>query len=175
MYDQPVLSVVSAKGGEPTLLSLALDRPVSRPVWAADGQSLFATITDDRRRIIGQFSLAPSKVPVRIADDNHSISELVAVNLPKEQVFAAVVSDSQLPGEIFTFEPNTKEQGKLRRLTKHHEKFLAPLTLASVEGFTSKSKDGAEVSGLLYRPAGTAKGQKLPLILFIHGGPVGFL
>ena len=173
MYDQPVLSVVSAKGGEPTLLSLALDRPVSRPVWAADGQSLFATITDDRRRIIGQFSLAPNKAPVRIADDNHSISELVAVNLPKEQVFVAVVSDSQFPGEIFTFEPNTKEQGKLRRLTKHHEKFLAPLKLASVEGFTSKSKDGAEVSGLLYRPAGTAKGQKLPLILFIHGGPVG--
>jgi dipeptidyl aminopeptidase/acylaminoacyl peptidase len=173
MYDQPVLAVVSAKGGEPTLLSLGLDRPVSRPLWAADGQSVFATITDDRRRIIGQFSLAGNKAPVRIADDNHSVGELVAVNLPKEQVFVVIVSTSQLPGEIFVLEPNAKDQNKLRRLTKHHEKFLAPLSLASVEGFTSKSKDGAEVSGLLYRPAHALKGQKLSLILFIHGGPVG--
>jgi dipeptidyl aminopeptidase/acylaminoacyl peptidase len=42
-----------------------------------------------------------------------------------------------------------------------------------VEGFNSRSSDGTQVSGLLFRPATAAQGQKLPLILFIHGGPVG--
>jgi dipeptidyl aminopeptidase/acylaminoacyl peptidase len=42
-----------------------------------------------------------------------------------------------------------------------------------VEGFQSKSKDGTLVSGILYRPANAPVGRKLPLILFIHGGPVG--
>jgi dipeptidyl aminopeptidase/acylaminoacyl peptidase len=175
MYDQPVLTVVSAKGGEPTVLSLALDRPVSRPVWATDGQSIYALITDDRRRYIGQFSASSPKAPVKIAEENRSISDLVAVQTSvqtsgqtKTQLWAAIVSEPQMPGEIFTI-----EQGKLRRLTKHQEAFLAPLMLASVEGFTSNSKDSAHVSGLLFRPAGVAKTQKLPLLLFIHGGPVG--
>ncbi|MCU0427588.1 MAG: S9 family peptidase [Candidatus Kapabacteria bacterium] len=173
MYDQPVLTVIAAKGGEPTPLSLALDRPVSRPLWAADGQTLYATVTDDRRRSLAQFSLNAGKAPVKIIEENSSVGDIVSVSLPKQQLFAAVVSNPQLPGEIYALEQNAREQGKLRRLTKHHDAFLAPLALASVEGFTSKSKDGAEVSGLLFRPSNATKGQKLPLILFIHGGPVG--
>lgn len=42
-----------------------------------------------------------------------------------------------------------------------------------MQGFQSKSKDGQLVSGLLYLPPGAKKGEKLPLILYIHGGPVG--
>jgi len=41
-----------------------------------------------------------------------------------------------------------------------------------VEGFKSKSKDGTIVSGLLYKPFNTLPGQKLPLVMYIHGGPV---
>jgi len=78
------------------------------------------------------------------------------------------LSEPQLPTEIYVL-----ENGKPRRLTHHMDEFLAPLSLASVEGFTSKSSDGTQVSGLLFRPAGVPPGQKLPLILFIHGGPVG--
>ena len=50
--------------------------------------------------------------------------------------------------------------------------FLAPLLLATVEGFAAKSSDGNSVSGILYRPANVPANQKLPFILFIHGGPV---
>jgi len=77
------------------------------------------------------------------------------------------MSDPQTPLEIYALEKNN-----FRRLTNVQDSFLAPLQLASVEGFKSKSKDGTIVSGLLYRPANATKGQKLPLILFIHGGPV---
>lgn len=80
----------------------------------------------------------------------------------------ATMSNPQTPLEIYTLEKN-----ELRRLTHVQDSFLAPLQLASVEGFKSKSKDGTIVSGLLFRPATTVKGQRLPLILFIHGGPVG--
>jgi dipeptidyl aminopeptidase/acylaminoacyl peptidase len=41
-----------------------------------------------------------------------------------------------------------------------------------VERFTSTSKDGTKVSNLLYRPSNALAGQKLPTIIFIHGGPV---
>src|SRR5439155_19109213 len=56
--------------------------------------------------------------------------------------------------------------------THVQDSFLAPLQLATVQGFRSTSKDGTIVSGLLYLPPGAQKGKKLPLVLFIHGGPV---
>jgi dipeptidyl aminopeptidase/acylaminoacyl peptidase len=77
-----------------------------------------------------------------------------------------MMSEPQLPGEIYVV-----EQGNPRRLTKHHEEFVSGISFATVEGFTSKSKDGTQVSNLLYRPANQGVAKKLPTIFFIHGGP----
>jgi dipeptidyl aminopeptidase/acylaminoacyl peptidase len=41
------------------------------------------------------------------------------------------------------------------------------------ERVTWKSKDGEEVSGLLYTPRNTKTAAKLPAVLWIHGGPEG--
>ena len=78
------------------------------------------------------------------------------------------MSEPQIPTEIYAL-----ENGNPRRLTKHQDLFLEKIALASVEGFTSKSKDGMSVSNLLYRPFNATVGKKLPTIFFIHGGPVG--
>jgi dipeptidyl aminopeptidase/acylaminoacyl peptidase len=87
---------------------------------------------------------------------------------PKRGTVVAAISDPQSPTELYSVEKNS-----LHKLTHVQDSFLAPLQLATAEGFQSKSKDGTLVSGILYRPANTAAGKKLPLILFIHGGPVG--
>ena len=57
MYDQPVLCVVARDGGEPTLLSKSLDRPVRTPIWAKDGQSIGVIVQDDRQAYIGEYTL----------------------------------------------------------------------------------------------------------------------
>lgn len=163
MYDQSVLCVISKDGGEPKLLSLALDRPVSSPLWTNDGKTLHALVSDDRTRYVAQFTVADGKV-TKTLTGNQSITTLE--RHPSGSLLA-VMSDPQTPAELYV-----TEVGSLRRLTKHQEAFLAPLALAKVEGFTSKSKDGATVSSLLYRPANAVPGAKLPTIMFIHGGPV---
>ena len=50
---------------------------------------------------------------------------------------------------------------------------LAELDLAPTEDIEFKSKDGAEVHGLLTRPLDFKAGAPVPMILFIHGGPNG--
>lgn len=45
--------------------------------------------------------------------------------------------------------------------------------LGRTEVFRWKAKDGQEIEGLLTYPAGYQSGQKVPLILNIHGGPSG--
>ena len=45
--------------------------------------------------------------------------------------------------------------------------------LGRTEAIKWKSKDGREVEGLLTYPVGYQRGQKVPLVLNIHGGPTG--
>src|SRR5262249_45846842 len=65
------------------------------------------------------------------------------------------------------------ENGALRQLTRQNDALFAELDIATTEDVSSKSKDGAEVNGLLTYPVGYVKGTKVPLLLRIHGGPNG--
>lgn len=163
MYDEPVLSVVPAAGGEPRLLSRALDRPVYSPRWARDGKHIIALVADDREEYIAAFSTQDGKM-VRLSGGQRVFTTLEA----NGESWVTMSSDPQTPAEVYGF-----GGGGLRRLTHHMDAFLAPLQLATVNGFRSHSPDGTVVSGIYYRPATAADGKKLPLILYIHGGPVG--
>ena len=164
MYDEPVLCVLPAAGGTPRLLSRSLDRPVTNPQWSKDGKTITALVIDDRQQYVASFSATDGQL-TKIADGQRSFSSL---NLTPGGDWLTTMSSPQLPTEIYAL-----EKGTARRLTHQVDDFLAPLTLASVEGFNSKSSDGTGISGLLFRPAGAVPDQKMPLILFIHGGPVG--
>jgi dipeptidyl aminopeptidase/acylaminoacyl peptidase len=163
MYDQPVLALISKDGGEPKLLTGALDRPVRNPRWSKDGKNIIAQVTDDRQQYLAAFSSADGKM-TKLADGPRTFGPADAIS---DDSWLTTLSEPQLPTELFVL-----ENGKPRRLTHHMDEFLTPLSLATVEGFNSRSSDGTQVSGLLFRPATAAPGQKLPLILFIHGGPV---
>ena len=162
IYDHSILSVVSKDGGEPAILSSALDRPVSTPRWTKDGQSIAVLVSDDRQRYVAQYQVK-TKALSKVVSGNRSFNALEA---HPNGTWVSLVSEPQLPAEVFAI-----ENGSTRRLTKHQDAFLAPLILATVEGFVSTSKDGTKVSSLLFKPSKAVAGQKLPTILFIHGGP----
>ena len=65
-------------------------------------------------------------------------------------------------------EVHALENGQLRRLTHHNDDWLAGVQLAAAEEFTSKSKDGTLVNGLLVKPAGFTPGRRYPAVLRIH-------
>ena len=193
MYDEPVLCVIPATGGAPKLLSKTLDRPVGNPKWDKDGVSITALVTDDRQQYIASFSTTDGKM-TKVSGGQRVFSALepVPANAPNsgtsgttpnagtpgttpnannpsaDATWATLLSTPSTPIELYAL-----ENGATRQLTHHTDSFLAPLTLATAEGFQSKSADGTLVSGIIYHPAGVAADKRLPLILFIHGGPVG--
>jgi len=65
------------------------------------------------------------------------------------------------------------ENGTLRRLTHQNDALFGELQLGTTEDFTSKSKDGTEVHGIVVKPASFVAGRKYPMILYVHGGPNG--
>jgi dipeptidyl aminopeptidase/acylaminoacyl peptidase len=163
MYDQNILAVIPATGGEPKLLSQSLDRPVSNPRFTKDGTAIVVLVADDRQRYVAQYNLKNSLFSV-IISGNKSFDDIESKSINQ---WVVRMSEPALPSELYAL-----ENGVTRRLTTHQNDFVMPLQLATVEGFTSKSKDGTQVSNLLYRPPNMLAGQKMPTVFFIHGGPV---
>ena len=164
MYDEPVLCVIPAAGGQPKLLSKDLDRPVFNPRWAKDGTGIYVLEEDDRQQYVTTYPAAGNGKPTRQTPGDEVYTTLEGHG----DSLVAMASDAQTPAEIYIVDGHSS-----RRLTHHTDSFLAPLTLAKAEGFQSTSSDGTKVSGYYYRPVDSPAGKKLPLILFIHGGPVG--
>lgn len=163
MYDQSVLCVVPAQGGTPVVVTGKLDRPVSSPVWQADNQSIWVTVTDDRSRYIASAVVKTGKMTT-VLNGERVFSSLEAAS--GNTGFIGLTSNPSKSSEIFSY-----MNGTLTILTTHQDAFFKDLTLAKVEGFTSVSKDGTKVSNILYRSPIVPEGQKAPTIFFIHGGP----
>ncbi|WP_207504391.1 S9 family peptidase [Telluribacter humicola] len=163
MYGQPHLAVVPAAGGTPKVLSQTLDRDVANHRWTPDGHALVALVDDDRQSYIAQFDIKSGKM-TKLASGERAYYDLEKHSGGN---WLTSMSEPHVPAELYAL-----EAGKTRRLTYHHDDFLAPLQLAKVEAFTSRSKDGTQVSSLLFLPHDAPAGKKLPLIVFIHGGPV---
>ena len=164
MYDEPVLCVVAAAGGEPRLLSRQLDRPVFNPRWSADGKTILALVSSDREEYVARFPAAGGGI-TPVAGGQRVFTSLE----PGGGAWVSMSSDPRTPSEVYVLE-NSRAT---RRLTHHADEFLATLELATVDSFRSTSADGTLVSGIYFLPPGVTPEGRHPTILFIHGGPVG--
>ena len=163
-YDQAKLTVIPAAGGEPRVLTAALDRPVGSVVWSGDSRSLFFTITDDRAQHVGKVAATGGEVE-RLIDGRLVISNLQAG--PAGQ-FAVLASTATTLPEVHAL-----KAGKLRKLTRQNDAWLKGIRLGTTEDFTSTSKDGTVVNSIVVKPAGFRASRKYPVLLRIHGGPNG--
>jgi dipeptidyl aminopeptidase/acylaminoacyl peptidase len=160
-YSQRRAAVVTLDG-KVTYPSAKLDRAMSQPCYMPDGKLLYL-INDDRSEYPAEVEMEGSGAHRLLADPG------VTMGLECTAGHVAVVhTDDTHSGEIYALEGSS-----LRKLTSVNDALLAELTLVLTEDFTSKSKDGTEVHGLITKPAGYKPGDKVPTILFIHGGPNG--
>jgi dipeptidyl aminopeptidase/acylaminoacyl peptidase len=161
-YEQSILAVMKPDGSDQKLLTKTLDRPISNYKWSKDDQQIYFLVADDRQSNISKIDLNSGNISKVIGGDK-SFSDL---EYNANGDWLTTMSDPYHPSNFYTLINN-----KLNQITKVNEDWLSKVDLATVTGFKSKSKDGTEVSGLYFRPS-DAIDKKLPLILFIHGGPV---
>ncbi len=180
-YSQEKLGIVAADGSAaPKILTTALDRSVSSPIFSQDGKSIDVIVEDDRSEYPASVDVATGQVRRTITDPG------ATTGMNEFAGHAAVVwtTDAQ-PGEVYAL-----ENGSLRRLTHHNDEVVASLKLAETRDVKAVTKDGTEVHGLLTmplppQPANTGHagdpgvpisapaGTAVPMLLFIHGGPNG--
>src|SRR5579859_73688 len=156
---RPALVTLEGKVSYP---AAKLDRSVNQPCFLPDGKLLYL-VNDDRSEYPAEVELTGDGAHRLLAEPG------TTSGLQCEGVKIAVIhQDDTHTGEIFAL-----EGASLRKITGVNDALLAELELAPAEDFTSKSEDGTEVHGLLTKPLGYKAGQKVPTILFIHGGPNG--
>ena len=162
-YDPPTLATIPADGGEPRLLAAGLDRVATDVTWSSDGRWLLFLLEDDR-----------SQQLARVAATNGAVERLTESGAVVRAYSTAagrtalLLTRPDLPAEVFAME----DGGALRQLTDQNRDLLQRVQLGAVEGISATTADGTEVHGLLVKPPGFVAGKRLPLVAFIHGGPV---
>jgi dipeptidyl aminopeptidase/acylaminoacyl peptidase len=166
--------VTSGLKGDGENLTRAFDRDVFRAIWTPDSRAVVTGGNDDVTSVLWIQPLAGK--PTRLALGNLSLDGafwLDAAVGPRNQV-AFVASAPHHPVEIYLTDPQAKQP---RQLTHLNDAFddAAALTLGRSETIRWQSPDQApknwEENGVLTYPPHYQAGGKLPLVLYIHGGP----
>lgn len=161
MYELSELHLYSISSKSITNISSSLDRSIEETSWSPDSKFIYALIEDDRKQNIISFDIQNNKT-TWITDQTGVYASL---EIGEKGEMLALYSDMHTPREIYFNKGNG-----FKRLTNISDEFRSPLKPIYVKGIEAISSDKNKVSGILYLPDSTAR--NLPLILFIHGGPV---
>jgi dipeptidyl aminopeptidase/acylaminoacyl peptidase len=160
-YSQPRPALVTLDG-KVSHPALTLDRGVAEPRFSPQGK-LSYLVADDRSQFPVEVELTGNGAKRLLAQPGTVTAWDAAAGHT-----AVLFTNDTAPDEIYAL-----EDGALRKLTAHNDALAAELDLAPAEDVEFKSKDGADVHGLLTRPLGWKAGSPVPMILYIHGGPNG--
>jgi len=162
IYDMSQLAAVNVADGKVEMLAPKLDQWVGAPVLDGAGKQVLTTVQDDRNQYVAAVPLDGKGTTHRLTEGQ---GEAMALDQAAGHTALLWSTDSASP-EIYALEGK-----ELRRLTHHNDGVLGTLQLASTRDIAAKTSDGNDVHGLLTMPLGAAAGVKVPMLLFIHGGP----
>jgi dipeptidyl aminopeptidase/acylaminoacyl peptidase len=161
------LYLVPADGGEPRLMTGALDRRLTELAWEPGGRSLLIAGYDRGGNTVWRADVATARArPVL----QGAFTARSATEDSRGAAMAFLRSDLAHPTEVWV----ARADGTgARQLTHEQDELLARVELPSADTMWVRSPDGAAVQGWLMKPAGWQPGRKYPLVLYIHGGPHG--
>jgi dipeptidyl aminopeptidase/acylaminoacyl peptidase len=136
----------------------------SGPTWSGDGR--WVLFVSCRRTNVGLFRASLSERRVEPVPPATGVSDAVSSD-SSGRVLAWVHEDATHPAEVWLLDA---AQGAPRAFTD-----LNPWTRERpafpADVVTWPGADGHEVEGLLYRPRSLRAGVRVPLLLYVHGGP----
>ena len=161
-YAMEYVAVVSAKGGEPTLLTQSLDRRADWPRFSPDGSSVYFNLEDQRSKHLLRAPVGGG-APERVIQGERSVE---GYEIAPDGGIVALIRTLDSPGNLFALDGSG-----LRALTRNNDELLSGIELASVESVSFPSRDGTDIQGFIYKPPGFSKRKRYPALLQIHGGP----
>jgi dipeptidyl aminopeptidase/acylaminoacyl peptidase len=166
--------VTAGLKGDGDNLTRVVDRNVFRALWTPDGRAIVTGANDDATTSLWMHPLGGTAQRLALGNLSLSAAFWLDANVgPRNQV-AFVASAPHHPVEIYLTNPGARQPRQLTHFNSAFDDASAP-PLGASEVIRWQSPDPApknwQENGILTYPPHYQAGRKLPLVLYIHGGP----
>jgi len=158
------LMVVDAAGGGLKDLIPNLQAHVERIAFRDDQHVIFLVGEGTGKRL-GVVDVRGKKARTLLGGRGPVWTEMA---LLEDGGMVLIGSTPEHPGEVFRLPALSRRP---RRLTHSNSAWLPNVRLAPQEVVKYRARDGLELEGVLIRPLDAKPGERVPLILVVHGGP----
>ncbi|MGH6615799.1 prolyl oligopeptidase family serine peptidase [Sphingomonas sp.] len=168
-YENTQLYIGDRNAASPRSLTASLDRSIEDAVWAADGRSLYASYDDHGQRRVarigvdGRVTTLADNVWGGGLDRPYTGGDF---SVSRGGTIAYTGGDASAPADVWV-----TAGGKPRRLTNLNAVLTGAKALAPTRKLSVTAPDGRAIDAWIATPPGRTPGQRVPLILEIHGGP----
>jgi dipeptidyl aminopeptidase/acylaminoacyl peptidase len=161
-----VIQIFPASGGQPKTLVGSFDAQPGVAGWSSDGKRIYFAEPKGTGTQIYSFDVAAN----RIEEIKVTPAVIGAFNLNNSgTTFAFTRQTPDTPADVYIASVSDFTPVQI---TTVNAGMKIP-AMGRTEVISWKSKDGKQIEGLLTYPVGYQAGQRVPLILNIHGGPAG--
>ncbi len=166
--DENDVFLTEPAGGRGSAVSTKLDRNVYRALWT-DDRTLLVGGNDGLHQAMWLLHDDGSAQRVDTGAAEPNLGYWLQAAVAKNGALAYVGSTATRPSELW-YQPNPTTAP--RRLT-HLNDAVAGLQLGKTEPVSWTGPDGWAQNGTLTYPPDYAPGKQYPLVLLVHGGPIG--
>jgi len=164
-YSNTYSCVVAPTGGRPRNLTAGFDERVSNLDWGPQSDHVTFQATQRMATQLFRAHLDGRVEPITQGPEMNGALSCDAHG----SVSAFVRQDSEHPGEVYRLR---SPGGSPERLTDTNP-WVRELASFKKQRYAWKGADGWDMEGLVIYPAGYRSGQKVPLLVNVHGGPAG--
>ena len=163
-YKNRELAKIPVNGGDIAVLTRTFDENPSAVKWTEEGIYFIAS----RKTARSLFVLDPDNGSYRIVADKPE--NINSVSFSENNNTAAILAydRTSLP-EIYKTSMTDYQPAAVTNMTGQ----ISDWDVGTREVVQWKSKDGAEIEGVLWKPANYDPNRRYPLLVVIHGGPTG--
>src|SRR5262249_29986542 len=150
------------------------DAWVNEYVWSPDSASIYLQANDGSfGRGVHMFEQPLVRLTVADGkaerlDAGATVNFSISVSRDGSRVAYRSI-DGRTMGDVVVMETKTRAATKLTEVNAHAKDFA----WGQLKPIAWRSFDGMEIWGLLLTPAGATPGRRLPLLVYVHGGPGG--
>ena len=161
------------------LMSYNLKNGERNIVFETDWDVAFSYLSKNNSyRVIAVNEDAQNKLTITNMSDQSNLNLIGFENMninsvgfsDDEKILRVSAGSPNSPGDIYTYELSTN---KLNKITSNLNSKVNPSDLVNAEVIRYKSFDGLEIPAILYKPYQASKLNKVPALVWVHGGPGG--
>jgi dipeptidyl aminopeptidase/acylaminoacyl peptidase len=172
MINAQDLYVVAAdgSGGPPRGLTLSREVWVNEYIWAPDSRSILYIPLELGERMFEQaiYHVSVNGERSEVVTPGRVVNFSLSLSLDGRRIAYRSV-EGRTMGDVYVTD---LADGRAVKLTDINPD-LRKLNLGDLEAVHWKSFDGKEIWGLLLTPFGYRRDQRIPMIVYCHGGPIG--